>query len=195
VFFLVQLIIFTTVFLFRIPDWNPLYKLTSEGNSFISRIIGFTFGVGVFEESVKLISVYLLVRKSKEPLLPQTMVFYGLISGIGFGVFEGVIYQLGVNSQLDYSTSFFLNIARLTSLPFLHAIWSGISSYFLAFSFLYPTNRYSMWVIAIAIPSLLHGLYDTFTWSLPGLFVSYLGVTLLIIYLKKAKEFQNKIVK
>jgi RsiW-degrading membrane proteinase PrsW (M82 family) len=88
-----------------------------------------------------------------------------------------------------------MNIARLTCLPFLHSVWAGISAYFLAFSFLYPTNRYSLWFLAILIPAILHGLYDTLGWTIPGLFVSYLGVTLLVIYLKNAKDFQSKIVK
>jgi RsiW-degrading membrane proteinase PrsW (M82 family) len=194
-FFLTQILIFILVDLLRIPAIHPLYALTGPDNGILSHLIGFTFGVGVFEEFVKLLPVYLLLRKSKEPLIPQTVVFYGLISGIGFGVFEGVVYQLTVNTELDYGTSFFMNIARLTCLPFLHSIWAGISSYFLAFAFLYPKNRHSMWFLAILIPAILHGLYDTLGWSLLGLFVSYLGVTLLVIYLKNAKDFQNKIIR
>jgi RsiW-degrading membrane proteinase PrsW (M82 family) len=127
--------------------------------------------------------------------LPQTVVFYCLISGIRFGLFEVVTYQLSVNSPLDYNNSFFMNIARLTSLPFLHAIWSRISSYFISFAFLYPTNRLAMILISISIPAILHGLYYTFTWSILGLFFSYLGVALLVIYLKNANKFQQKIIK
>lgn len=194
-FFITQILIFIFVDIFKIPSIHPLYPLTNPEMSLFNRFIGFTFGVGLFEEAVKLMPVYFIVRKSKIPLIPQTVVFYGLMSGIGFGVFEGVIYQLTVNSQLDYGTSFFMNIARLTCLPFLHSIWAGISSYFLAFSFLYPKNRHSLWILALAIPSLLHGLYDTLGWSIPGLLISYLGVTLLVIYLRNAKDFQNKIIK
>lgn len=193
IFFSVQILIFFSVFVLDINQFNPFYKLIEDGNPFINRIIGFIFGVGIFEELIKLIPVYFFIKYSKEPLLPQTVVFYGLISGIGFGVFEGVVYQIGVNSKLDYNTSFFMNIARLTSLPFLHAVWSGISSYFIAFYFLYPTKRYAMLLLAILIPAILHGLYDVFTWSLLGLFIAYFGVALLIIYLKKAKDFQSKI--
>lgn len=194
-FFLTQVIIFVAVDLLRIPSIHPLYALTEDNHGFFSQLIGYIFGVGVFEEFIKLLPVYLLLRKSKEPLIPQTVVFYGLMSGIGFGVFEGVIYQLTVNAELDYSTSFFMNIARLTCLPFLHSIWAGISAYFLAFSFLYPKNRRSMWILAILIPALLHGLYDTLGWSILGLFISYLGVPLLIVYLKNAKDFQTKIIR
>ncbi len=195
IFFSVQVLIFISIDLLRINEINPFYELLNENNSFIEQLIGYIFGVGVFEELIKIFPVFIIVRYSKEPLLPQTVVFYGLISGIGFGVFEGVIYQLTVNSKLDYGTGFFLNIARLTSLPFLHAIWTAISAYFISFSFLYPTNRYSLRLLAILIPAILHGVYDVFTWSLPGLFISYLGVALLIIYLKNSKDFQNRITK
>jgi RsiW-degrading membrane proteinase PrsW (M82 family) len=194
-FFTTQLLIFFLVFVINIPGINPLYSLTEPQMGFMFNLIGFTFGVGVFEEFVKLFPVYIFLRFSKEPLLPQTIVFYGLISGIGFGVFEGVIYQLTVNSELDYSLSFFMNIARLTCLPFLHSIWAGISSYFLAFSFLYPKNRQSMWVLAIIIPAILHGLYDTLGWSIMGLIVCYLSVALLVLYLRKVKDFQSKMIK
>lgn len=50
-------------------------------------------------------------------------------------------------------------------------------------------------LLVILIPAILHGLYDTLGWSIPGLIVPYLGVTLLVIYLKNAKDFKSIIVK
>lgn len=192
IFFATQLLIFIAVDVFKLTDINPLYKLVKY-SSFLPRLLGYIFGVGVFEEVVKAVSIFLVCSRSKEPQVPQTAVFYGLISGIGFGVFEGVLYQINVNSQLDYSSSFFMNIARLTSLPFLHAIWSGIAGYFISLGFLFPKNRQSLWILAILIPAILHGLYDTLGWSVPGLIVSYLGVGLLVVYLQRAKDFQSKL--
>jgi RsiW-degrading membrane proteinase PrsW (M82 family) len=192
IFFLTQLLIFVFVVLLKFTEYNPLYKLIDSRN-FFARMAGYIFGVGVFEELIKALPLFYICARSKEPMVPQTAVFYGLMSGIGFGVFEGVMYQLGVNSRLNYSESFFMNIARLTSLPFLHAIWAGIAGYFISFGYLFPKNRYSLWLLAIAIPALLHGLYDTFTWSVPGLIVSFVGVGLLVIYLQRAKDFQNKL--
>lgn len=191
-FFATQLLIFFAVYVLRLTELNPLYKLI-DYHSFILKLIGFTLGVGVFEESVKAVFVFIICSRSREPQVPQTAVFYGLISGIGFGVFEGVMYQVSVNSKLDYSSSFFMNIARLTSLPFLHAIWSGIAGYFISLGFLFPKNRQSLWILSILIPAMLHGLYDTLGWSIPGLIVSYLGVGLLVVYLQRAKDFQSKL--
>ena len=117
---------------------------TKAGPSLLSKrnlAIGFILGVGLTEELAKLIPLLFISSKSKQPLIPQTLVYYGLMSGIAFGVYEGVHYQLSVNSTLEYSASFFHNIARLTSLPFMHAIWCGIAGYFVAFAKLYPDQE------------------------------------------------------
>lgn len=58
------------------------------------------------------------------------------MSGIGFGVLEGVLYQTTLNTELGYNEAFFMNIARLTSWPFLRAIWADVSAYFLSLVFL-----------------------------------------------------------
>lgn len=193
IFFATQVIIFILVDVLRFTEINPLYQLT-KSRFFLNRVVGFVFGVGVFEELIKAIPLFYLAARSKEPQQPQTIVFYGLISGIGFGVFEGVMYQITVNSKLGYNESFFMNIARLTSLPFLHAIWAGIAGYFISMSFLFPKNRQSLWVLSIAIPAVIHGLYDVLGWSIPGLAICFIGVGLLVIYLQRAKDFQNKLI-
>ena len=146
------------------------------------------------EELVKSIPLYIISSRAREPLFPQTLVFYGLISGIAFGVFEGVEYQLGVNAEMEYGESFFSNIARLTSLPFLHATWCGIAGYFIAFARLYPKYRLSLYFLALFIPASLHGLYDTFTATLGGIGIilailtGLFGVIMLMTYLRKGSS-------
>jgi RsiW-degrading membrane proteinase PrsW (M82 family) len=158
-----------------------------------ARLTGFIFGVGFCEEFVKAIPLFIILFRTKEPIIPQTMVFYGLISGIAFGVYEGVQYQTTVNTQLGYSDAFFMNITRLTSLPFLHAIWAGIAGYFISFAALYPKYRVSLFFLAIFIPALIHGLYDTLGWSIPGLLLTLLGVILLMSYLRQGVNYQSKL--
>ena len=195
IFFLSQLAVFI-IFGEGLNYVNPFYFL-SEDAGYIERILFFVFAVGVTEEITKAIPLWLVLARSKEPMYPQTLVFYGLISGIAFGVFEGVEYQMGVNAQLDYASSFLLNIARLTSLPFLHAIWCGIAGYFSAFAMLYPRYRLSLYFLAIAIPALLHGFYDTLASSLVGLLLgvvlAFVGVVLLMSYLRNSKNYQLKL--
>lgn len=193
-FFITQAIVFSLFWLFA--GLNPFYALKESGG-FFARLIFFVFAVGITEELTKVMPVWIIARRSQEPLIPQSMVFYGLISGIAFGVFEGVQYQMEVNVELDYTSSFFFNIARLTSLPFLHAIWCGIAGYFSAFAMLYPKYRKSLYFLAIAIPALLHGLYDTFSsgfiGTIIGVFISFIGVVLLMTYLKRGVNYQSKL--
>jgi RsiW-degrading membrane proteinase PrsW (M82 family) len=196
-FFTLQVIVFVIWDVLGLPGFpgiKVLYDLT-RSDSFLLQLIGFVFGVGVLEEAVKMLPLLLIMKRAKEPYIPQSMVFYGLMSGIAFGVFEGVQYQMTVNTQLDYSNAFFMNVARLTSLPFLHAVWAGMAGYFVAFANLYPKYRMSLYCLALFIPALIHGLYDTLGWSIPGLLLTLLSVILLMSYLKQGINYQSKLSK
>ncbi len=57
IFFTVQIVIFFSVFILDINQFNPFYKLIDEGNSFVNQVVGFIFGVGIFEDLVKLLPV------------------------------------------------------------------------------------------------------------------------------------------
>ncbi len=193
VFFLTQLFVFVVWDIFGLVRFNPFYHLVTSAFPF--NLLGFVFGVGLSEEAAKMVPLLVINRRAREPMLPRTMVFYGLMAGIAFGVFEGVQYQVTINTQMDYTSAFYSNIARLTSLPFLHAIWCAIAGYFIAFANLYPKYRRSLYFLAIAIPALLHGLYDTFCQSstLIALLVSFIGVFLLMTYLKRGGDYQHRL--
>ena len=192
VFFLTQLCIFVAWDLLGLPKINPFYAFTNV--AFPINVLGYVFGVGFTEEFAKMIPLLIILRKAKEPLVPQTMVFYGLMSGISFGVFEGVQYQMTVNAEQTYDVSFFLNIARLTSLPFLHACWCGIAGYFLSFAQLYPKYRRGLYFLAISIPAIVHGLYDSMAnYWLVSLVMVFLGLMLLTVYLKQSVDYQSKL--
>lgn len=193
IFFLSQASALTLININLIPPFSLFYSFL-ESNSFVLKLLGYVLGVGVLEEFIKAVPLFYLIRKTKEPIIPQTLVFYGLMSGIGFGVFEGVLYQTSSNTHLEYNEAFFMNIARLTSLPFLHAVWSGIAGYFIAFGNLYPLNRRGLVFLSIAIPALLHGTYDVFGWSIIGLVITVISVLLLIYYLKKSTDYQSKFI-
>jgi len=78
---------------------------------------------------------------------------------------------------------------QLTSLPFLHAIWTGIAGYFLAFSALFPARKHGLVVVAILIPATFHALHN----SLGGIIelaVDAIAVMTLLIYLSKSSEIE-----
>lgn len=203
-FFGTQLVVFITYNIIGIGALNPFEGLYETGNLLVS-LPACIFGIGVVEEFVKVLPVILIVYYSKNVLQPQTVVFYGLISGIAFGVFEGVEYQLGPNFQMliDYGVeeaylgSYISNIARLTSLPFLHAVWCGIAAYFVAFAFLYPRFRRSLFLLAIMVPATIHGLYDYLCFnvdiSLATIPVVIVGVVLLMVYLSMGYNFHTRL--
>ncbi len=172
--------------------WRYLYRFP-QSKELSTRLLAYIGVVGIHEELCKAAILFWIVKRLG-PLHPQTMVFYGMMAGLGFGIYEGVMYQRAVNSQMETTVAYFMNIARLTSLPFFHSIWSGMAGYFIAFAALHPKNRFGLWVLAIGIPALAHGIYDTFTWGWIGLGTVFLSVLLLTIYLKNSDSIRRHLV-
>lgn len=203
-FFSTQILTILIFSVLNIGTINPFKEFYATGNVIIS-LVSCVLGIGVIEEFVKLLPVFLILYYSKNVIRPQTAVFYGLISGIAFGVYEGVNYQLGPNFLMlleneisqAYVFSYLSNIARLTSLPFLHAIWCGIASYFVAFAFLYPRFRLALYSLAILVPAIIHGLYDYLCFNVPFALatipVVIIGVILLMVYLNIRYDFHSKL--
>jgi len=162
--------------------------------------VGFVWGVGLPEELCKAFVLFVLLRRAG-PIRPQALLFYGLMSGLGFGIYEGVKYQTRENFQLAFRTSgqpdayfaaeyYLLNLIRLTTLPFLHAIWTGMAGYFIGFADQFPERRRGLLLVAIGLPAVLHGTYNTFGGAL-GLIVALASVLALNLYLAKSVEFEK----
>jgi RsiW-degrading membrane proteinase PrsW (M82 family) len=153
------------------------------------------FGVGLPEETCKLLVLIYLARNN-EPFQPQTMLYFGLMAGLGFGIYEGVAYQKSANLALggfNVGNYYILNVVRLTALPFIHSIWTAIGGYFIGFAYQYPVRKRGLIIIAIALPTLLHGLYNAVSASsvISSLGVAMLSVLLLNIYLAKCRDFDR----
>lgn len=198
IFFGTQIFVFIGWTLIGFVGLNPFYWFDSEGE-LTERLIYYILGVGFTEELVKASPLIILMLRAREPLVPQTFVYYGLMSGIAFGVYEGVQYQLTINAQLDYVSSFMANISRLTSLPFIHAIWAAIAGYFVSFALLYPTYKKSLLALAVFVPALLHGIYDvscsydSFLFLCIRVTIMILSVVLLMTYLRGGKQLQMRL--
>jgi RsiW-degrading membrane proteinase PrsW (M82 family) len=176
----------------RVWPWSALMAM-AQSTTFLPRLFGMFLGVGVHEELCKASILFWLVRRPGVQLVPQTAVFYGMISGLGFGIYEGVHYQMNINPEFGVDGAYLLNIARLTSLPFLHAVWTGIAGYFIGFAALYPRRQYGLWVVAIGVPALFHAIYNTFGWGILGLGSAVLSVVLLTTYLANAQKMQRQL--
>lgn len=166
--------------------------MMADSETFSWRFLGMFLAAGLPEEICKALAIFRMSRRPGEIIVPQKAVLYGLFSGLGFGIFEGVMYQMDFNREQGVDNAYFLNVLRLTSLPFLHAVWCGISSYFIAFAALFPMHRYSLWVIAILIPATIHALYNSI--GLFGMIPAAVSIVLFSIYLANARVLKQKLI-
>ncbi|MGE3312831.1 MAG: PrsW family glutamic-type intramembrane protease [Limisphaerales bacterium] len=163
-----------------------------------TRWAGHLVGVAFVEELAKLFPLYFLWPSR---LGPRAMMFYGLVAGLGFGIYEGVTYQSSYNLQVSFPDGmptaqgagvyYMLNILRLTSLPFLHAMWTGIAGYFIGLAAQFPRRPGGFFLAAILVPSVLHSTYNTFSTSLASVSVAFLTVLALNLYLFKGQDFER----
>jgi RsiW-degrading membrane proteinase PrsW (M82 family) len=154
--------------------------------------------IGYPEELTKALVLFAIWRFAG-PLPPlRAFLFYGLISGLGFGIKEGVHYQLGpyaaAASRTGAFAPFYLeSVLRLTSLPFFHAVWSGIAAWLIWFGARIPSARAGLLVLAVTIPAVFHGLYDALVdrSAALALVVVGLSIVLLGIYAASAAQFER----
>src|SRR5215471_4607562 len=155
--------IFSVIFyILKFFGYSYTAALNPASGLFLSWM-GFTFGVGFCEETCKMTP---LVRhfRYKGTLDWRGACTWGMASGVGFGISEGISYASGYNGIQTAG----IYAVRFISCVALHAIWSGAAAItlferqdsvqegntgFLEF-------RWRLFKI-IAVPMILHGLYDT----------------------------------
>jgi RsiW-degrading membrane proteinase PrsW (M82 family) len=146
---------------FKLISYSYRAAVDPSSGFFLSAV-GFTFGVGLCEELVKAWPVLWHFRRSGT-LDVRGAVVWGLASGIGFGVSEGITYASdfynGVSSGGVY-------LVRFISCVGLHAVWSA-SVAILIWKARQEVReaRGVAWLALLAkvLPAamVLHGLYDT----------------------------------
>ncbi len=160
----------------------------------LTRWAGWIFGVGIPEEICKMLVLFYLARNFS-PFQPQTLLYYGLMAGLGFGIYEGVNYQANVNPFISRNIGdyYIYNVVRLTALPFIHAIWTAIAGYFIGYAYQFPERKRGLLIIAIALPAFLHGTYNavSLTSTLASLGVALISVFALNLYLAKSRDFEQ----
>ncbi|MDZ7958415.1 MAG: PrsW family glutamic-type intramembrane protease [Aulosira sp. DedQUE10] len=179
------------LFIQKFPIFSFLYAATDWG--LIPRLIGFVLGVGILEEVCKALPIYFFFLRPAKLIDPLTLAFYGTMSGLGFAISEGVVYSVVyafglVQGEIDISAYVLTNTIRFVCLPLFHAIWAGISGYFLGLAAINPSRQAAIIVIGIAIASVLHGLYDTFAGGLLGLVVMAFSILLFVAYLQHSQQ-------
>ena len=136
---------------------------TDPENGFWLSFFGFTFGVGLCEEVCKAFPLISHFRGNAR-LNWQAACVWGLASGAGFGISEGIMYSSDYYNGLQGSGIY---LVRFVSCVGLHAIWCGAA----AISIYRDRHTFRGWdhwtdaiipvVLALGAPMILHGLYDT----------------------------------
>jgi RsiW-degrading membrane proteinase PrsW (M82 family) len=132
-------------------------------NGFVASMIGFTVGVGLLEELCKALPLYWHYRRSAT-LDARGAVVWGLATGIGFGVSEGISYSGNFYNGVSGGGIY---VVRFISCVSLHAIWSATVAILIwrrqgrihnmeKFYHWFPILASTLWSSMV-----IHGFYDT----------------------------------
>ncbi|MCA9234968.1 MAG: PrsW family intramembrane metalloprotease [Planctomycetales bacterium] len=155
-------------------------------NGFLLSFLGFTCGVGLCEELTKLIPAAGLMAQGKSDWRGACTL--GMASGIGFGVAEGIMYS---SQYYNGVTSGDIYLTRFVSCVGLHAVWAAAatitaSQRWHAFESNEGSELLKGALIAVAVPAVLHGLYDTLlkrdmpVWALVVAALSFVWLAIVI---------------
>jgi len=140
-------------------------------NSTTRQVLPWIYGVGYAEEITKalpvLVTALIVLYVLKEKLDVRMWMFLGCIAGLTFGVAESVKYvELFLHIDQEHRGAGVIVVlgfaARVFGDGFQHAVWAGISGFFIGMGVNYRRQRILLIAIGVSIPSVLHGLSD---WS------------------------------
>jgi RsiW-degrading membrane proteinase PrsW (M82 family) len=134
------------------------------------RLLGFIFGVGLFEELFKALPLFWYVRY-RGKLDWRTACMWGMASGAGFGISEGIMYSAVFYNGVESADAYVLRFASCVT---LHAVWTASVGISLArarsairggldtvieggipfWEWIWPV------ISVLAVAMTLHGLYD-----------------------------------
>lgn len=130
------------------------------------------YGVGLVEESIKMLVLFLFIRKNKEAHSPYTGVLYGALIGLSFAIIENLM------------GGYINNLMRcFTSVP-MHMSAGIIMGYYMSISDLTKEENKSRWMDykAIFIPAILHGTYNGLVINISAVNFLFPSLTFLITF-------------
>ena len=139
------------------------YAAALGDTNFVLSMIGFTFGVGLCEEVCKAMPLLWHYRKAATLDLRGAVV-WGLASGIGFGVSEGITYA---SDYYNGISSGGIYLVRFVSCVALHAVWNAFSAVLLwqRQTEIQDIEAWHDWFLPLlkilGLSMFLHALYDT----------------------------------
>jgi RsiW-degrading membrane proteinase PrsW (M82 family) len=142
------------------------YSLADGDTGFLLSFLGFTCGVGLCEEITKALPLLYRIKPipGEEDPTWNGMLLWGLASGVGFGIAEGIMYSGRYYNGVESANIYYV---RFLSCVALHAMWAGangIAIYRRQSDLLDADNNWVYFgrlILIVLVPMILHGLYDT----------------------------------
>jgi RsiW-degrading membrane proteinase PrsW (M82 family) len=100
---------------------SPFRRALDPDRSFLVHFLGYTWIVGLCEEMCKALPLLWYIRRRERPTW-QGACLWGMASGVGFGVAEGITYSSGVYNGIAEVGQY---VVRFISCVALHAVWSA----------------------------------------------------------------------
>jgi RsiW-degrading membrane proteinase PrsW (M82 family) len=132
-------------------------------SNFLLSALGFTFGVGLCEEFTKAIPLFFYFKRDAR-MGWRGACLWGLASGIGFGVSEGIMYS---SRYYNGFGGIDIYLVRFVSCVALHAMWSASVGIAIArnvddYERVEDATGFGLFMLRVlAVPMVLHGFYDT----------------------------------
>jgi len=150
------------LYIVKLIGFSYRAALDPETGFFLS-FLGYTLGVGLCEEVVKALPLLWHYRRPSDQGWRGAFL-WGLASGAGFGISEGIMYSSSYYNGISGSGIY---IVRFISCVALHALWTGsvgitlnqkqelIQQDLTWYEYIPPL------FLIVGVPMVLHGLYDT----------------------------------
>jgi RsiW-degrading membrane proteinase PrsW (M82 family) len=154
-----------------LPILTLPWERTLDRTGDLHSLLPWIYGVGYAEEVTKalpvLVAALILLKWRKVKLDVRMWMFLGTIAGLTFGVAESVKYAAQYLTAGNHVNGVAIQVILLFAIRvfldgFQHAVWAGISGFFIGMGVNYRRQRIPLIIIGISVPAILHGLND---WS------------------------------
>jgi RsiW-degrading membrane proteinase PrsW (M82 family) len=154
-----------SIFFYIVKFIGYSYRVADDPNSGLLRsFLGFTFAVGFCEEMCKAMPLLWHFRR-RNTLSWRGACIWGLMSGAGFGVAEGIMYSSHYYNGIGTDEIYWV---RFVSCVGLHAAWTAAAGVCLFRNRARLQGNRAFWEVLIwgayvvFVPMILHGAYDAF---------------------------------
>jgi RsiW-degrading membrane proteinase PrsW (M82 family) len=200
----IAIVIWVTIWLYAVTVNinDQLVNAVRNGNFLAALAVGYN------EEITKalhiLLAALVLLKFRATKLDVRMWMFLGTISGLTFGILEERLYtemaiaQVANASAVSQADAGVLDFAfRVFVDGFEHAVWAGVSAFFIGIAINYPRRRWQLIVLGVSMVAILHGLND---WSVsdfnsywPGILIQAVSLLLFIGYTMSASSIERQV--